>query len=243
MLRIAVCDDNSEFVKKIKRTIIKEFKRRNTEVCVEHYAFGEILIRHHNTKPFDVLFLDIDMPRISGFDIAKIIGESSRNCQVVFVTHHSELVYNSFKFRPLNFVYKANDSSFNNRISEVVDQILEHFKQETVIVLEDDISGRISVTLQDVLYIESDKHYVSYHLINQDNPITMRDSISRLTDEYSNKNFVRIHKKYLVNLKHIFNLDMNSCQVVFKQSFRLPMSKYYKNDIDCKLTEYLRRIR
>lgn len=243
MLRIAVCDDNSEFVKRINRTIIREFKQRNTEVCVEHYAYGELLINHHITKPFDVLFLDIDMPRISGFDIAKIVGESSRSCQVVFVTHHSEFVYDSFKFRPLNFVYKSNDSNFNDRISEVIDQILEHFKQETVIVLEDDISGRVCVTLQEVLYIESNKHYVLYHLINRDNPITMRDSINRLTDEYSDKNFVRIHKKYLVNLKHIFNLDMNNAQVVFKQNFRLPLSKYNKNIVDQQLTEYLRRIR
>lgn len=58
---------------------------------------------------------------------------------------------------------------------------------------------------------------------------------------FSQYDFARIHKSFLVNLRHIFNIDRNKDEIIFKQGFRLNMSKNYKQTVDEKLTQYLRK--
>ncbi len=242
-MRLALCDDNSIFLKDLHQLILSEFKYRNIKVDITDYTKGNVMIYHHKLKPFDAIFLDIDMPKTSGFYIAREFVELDKNCQLIFVTAHSELIYDSFLFRPLNFITKTDEDSLKERLSIVIDQLLEHFKQETKIVLEDKKHGRTAVFLRDVIYIASNNHHVSYYVVNSREPIIVRDSISNLEGSYADHNFVRIHKKYLVNLSHVFNISLTKEVVIFKQKFDLPMSRNYKEKVDNKLTEYLRKTR
>lgn len=113
-------------------------------------------------------------------------------------------------------------------------------KQNTTIVLENKEVGRISLQLKNIYYIASSKHYVIYHSEHNE-PIKIRGNIGELETCYSKYDFVRIHKSFLVNLRHIFNIDRNKDEIIFKQGFRLNMSKNYKQTVDEKLTQYLRK--
>ena len=96
--------------------------------------------------------------------------------------------------------------------------------------------------IKNIYYIESSKHYVIYHSENKE-PIKVRNNISELEKYFSQYDFVRIHKSYLVNLRHIFNINKNNDEIIFKQGFKLTLSKKYKQNVDEKLTQYLRKIR
>jgi DNA-binding LytR/AlgR family response regulator len=73
--------------------------------------------------------------------------------------------------------------------------------------------------------------------------VKLRGNIGELEKYFSEYDFVKIHRKYLVNLSHIFNVDKSNDEIIFKQGFRLPMSRNFKAEVDEKLTQYLRRIR
>lgn len=113
-------------------------------------------------------------------------------------------------------------------------------KQNTTIVLENKEIGRVSLTMKNIYYIESNKHYVIYHSEHYD-PIKIRGNIGELETYLAQFDFVRIHKSFIVNLRHVFNLDKNMDEIIFKQGFRLNMSKNYKPIVDEKLTQYLRK--
>ena len=223
MLRVAICDDNNVFVNKMSQAVKSEFTRQNNEdIELETYVSSKLMFQHHLIKPFDVIFLDIDMPELDGFQLAaKISG--SNDCYIIFVTSHPELVYDSLYFRPLNFITKSNDSFFTDKLHSVVNQLYNEMKQNTTIVLENKEVGRISLQLKN------------------NEPIKIRGNIGELETCYSKYDFVRIHKSFLVNLRHVFNIDRNKDEIIFKQGFRLNMSKNYKQTVDEKLTQYLRK--
>ena len=195
---------------------------------------------YRNEKP-DILLLDLDMPEMTGFEVARQLGQNG-NCFVIFVTSHQELVYDSFNFRPLNFICKDPDADVvKDMLHMVAGQLTDALKQEKTVVLENREQGRISVKLRDVTYIESNSHSIIYHFANNKDTIAVRDSIGEIEEAYRKFDFIRVHKKYIVNLKYVFNISRSNETVIFKSGSELPMSRGYKNAVDDALTEYLRR--
>ena len=242
MINIALCDDDSVFLNSMAKMVEAEFSKYTVEFSLEKYVSGKVLLNHHRYDPYNIIFLDIDMPQLNGFEVAEEFRKQSNQCYIIFVTSHSDLVYDSMDFQPFNFIPKDNYELFANKLQVVVKQLVSHVKQNRKIVLEDNQLGRIGVCLKDVLYIESNKHYVIYHINNMKNTVQVRANIGDLEKSYEKFDFVRVHKKYLVNLKHIFNLNMNNDVVIFKQGFELSMSRSMKAAANEKLVKYLRSI-
>lgn len=241
MIRIAICDDNNVFLKILSKMVKDEFLKHIDDVNIENYVSGNLLLNHHVSKPFDVVFLDIDMPKIDGFTVAQALRDLNDSCYIIFVTAHSELVYDSFNFHPLNFITKSDLPLLKNRLHEVVEQIMVQIKQNKQIKISNTEFGQVSVYIKDILYIESNKHYVIYHLAGNKEPVQVRDNISELEKQMVPYDFFRVHRKYLINLRHVFNIDKHNDLVMFKQGFSLPMSRNYKAAADAKLTEFLRK--
>lgn len=240
MIRIAVCDDNAEFLKKFSYILRDILKNKKISADVNSYARCDLMLQLHGDDPFDVVFLDIDMPKINGFHAAKTIAAINPKCYIIFVTSHNELVYDSFKFRPLNFIVKERETLMRQRLETVIGQLTEQMLQDEYIVLDSKIQGRLSLCLRDIIYIESCDHHVLYYTRLSSEPIKVRDKLSDAESRLGSKGFIRIHKKYLVNLRHIFNIDLAGEAVILKDGDELPMSRSHKNEVDERLTEYLR---
>lgn len=245
MLRIAICDDDNSFIKNLKMYISKELKSFTREFTISDYSMGEVLLLHNSQEPFDVVFLDIDMPTLSGFDIASQIreGGNNQNVFIIFVTSYPEFVYDSFNYEPLNFIVKGH-KDFDEKFHLVMKQLLKHVKQNKSLLLFSEELGNISTTLSKVSYIESDKHYVFYHILpdGKELVISKRENISNLEDTLKPYDFIRIHKKYLVNLNYVFNVDLLNNMVTLKTNTELPLGRSYKNDTEQLFERFLRRL-
>ena len=241
MKRAAVCDDDRAFLKELSEAVSTEFARRDTDMTIIAFESGEALLNAHRACPFDVVFLDIDMPDTDGFTAAKALAGMSPECYIIFVTCHSELVYDSFEFRPLDFIVKESREAMTARLGRVITRLTENMLQDRRIDLESKEQGRLSVPLREIVYIESSDHSILYHISGREEPFAVRGRISDSEQELSSKHFVRVHKKYLVNMRYIFNLDLTSELVILKTGKRLPLSRGCKAEADRRLTDYLRR--
>ena len=85
--------------------LANELESRSVKAEIETFTKAESFFYCHGKKPFSAIFLDLDMPEMTGFEVARQLGQNV-NCFVIFVTSHQELVYDSFNFRPLNFICK-----------------------------------------------------------------------------------------------------------------------------------------
>ncbi len=80
-------------------------------------------------------------------------------------------------------------------------------KQNEIIVLEDEFSGKIIAYYRNIIYIKSDRHYLYYYLQNHDKPIKIRGSINAIESCLEEYDFARIHRSIIINLKFILSID------------------------------------
>ena len=239
-MRIALCDDDRIFLELFEKYVKKCFDRFFTNVSIYKYTNGITLLDRHRNDPFDLIFLGIDMPQISGFEVAERFKITNPNSRFVFVTSHSELVFQSFDFQPFNFIQKGDRERMLAKIDKVAFQLMRELKQSKKIILEDKNYGRTAVYLKDIKYIESSGHYVKYYIDKKEFPIKLRGSISGLEEQYVTADFVHIHRRYIVNLKHIFNVDAGNGVVILKQGEQLPLSRTLKDIVSEQYSQYLR---
>lgn len=237
MIRAAICDDENTILDYLYEHISREFERQKADVHIDKYSSGNEFLRFHKAKPYDVVFLDIDMPEISGFDIAEKINGSEPTL-IIFVTMHDELVFSSLKFQPFRFIRK---SFIDDELGEVVDDIIK--------VLSKRIAGRkfklqtrshdMYVDVEQIVYIEIYGHWL--HVYTCDGEVLECYGIlSDYESQLEPFDFVRTHKSYLVNCRYIHSIQKE--QVVLDNKTSVPLSRRRINAVNDKFTKYLRSI-
>ena len=107
MLRIAICDDDQALLHSYKNRIKALFESKHVDAIIFDYTKGSKLITECKEVPFDLIFLDIDMPEMSGFDVAEKINDINADTVIIFVTNEEQLVYRSLRYSPFRFIRKA----------------------------------------------------------------------------------------------------------------------------------------
>lgn len=244
MIRIAVCDDNAKMLKQIKQSVETAFLHYTNDFELYTYENGKLLLHENEYEPFQVIFLDIDMPTIDGFEIARNLRNEEASCFIIFVTSYSELVYQSFDFHPFHFIRKHPDELFDKTVQKVVGMLMKQLKQNHQIVLEDEEHGKRVTYYRNILYIKSEKHYLYYYLKGENVPVKMRGMLPEIEVFFSEYDFIRAHRNFIINLNCIQRLDLKIGAVYLsdgKEVKRIPMSKSFQDIVDKKYTEYLRR--
>ncbi len=233
MLNIAVCDDDKIMLDYICERVSEECRRQGAEIYVEKFLSGEVFLNAHNAEPFDVVFLDIDMPEISGFEVAEKISEKAL---IIFVTTHDELVYSSLKFQPFRFIRKTH---LNNELSETLTAVIERISKrnaERKIEFQTK-DGKIYLLADEIEYIEVYGHWLRVVVTNGE-PIECYGSLSDMEKRLRSAGFVRTYKSYLVNFKYVYSLEKT--KVIMDNKNEIPLSRYKADEVKEKFKEYLR---
>ncbi len=235
MIRSAICDDDPTILDYLYAQISKEFKRQGADIHIDKFTSGKDFLNAHKIEPYDVVFLDIDMPEISGFDIAEKISDNKRTL-IIFLTTHDELVFSSLKFQPFRFIRK---SFFEDELSEVLDALIG--------VLSKRIAGRkfklqtkshdVYVDIDQIVYIEIYGHWLHVHT-NDNEVLECYGILSDYESQLEPFDFVRTYKSYLVNCRYIRSVEKD--QVVLDDKTTIPLSRRRTNEVNDKFTKYLR---
>ena len=237
MLKIAVCDDDETMLGFLTDKISEIYNQNSIEFVIRPFLSGKFFLNCHKEYPFDVVFLDIDMPEISGFDIAEQVNNISETL-IVFVTSHDELVYSSIKFRPFRFIRKTYiEAELGETLTAVNTEFMKRssakkFKFQTK-------SGMVIEDLHLVEYVEIFSHQLLVH-IKDSECLECYGSLSNMEQELSNFDFVRTHKSYLVNCRYIYSIEKN--QIVLDNKTVIPVSRYKIETVKDKFRNYLRRM-
>lgn len=235
MIRAAICDDESTMLDYLYEHISKEFERQKANVQIDKYTSGKDFLNAYKAEPYDVVFLDIDMPKISGFDVAEKISEKAL---IIFVTTHDELVYSSLKFQPFRFIRKTR---LNDELSETVSAVIEHIaKRKAEKKIEFQTKDRkIFLLADEIEYIGVYGHWLRV-VVTTGEPIECYGSLSEFEKILAPIGFVRTYKSYLVNLKYVYSIEKTN--VVMDNKTEIPLSRYKAAEIKEKFKEYLRSV-
>ncbi|MDD5795686.1 MAG: LytTR family DNA-binding domain-containing protein [Oscillospiraceae bacterium] len=237
-MKVAICDDNKSALDFIYTTVSKEFCHYGIHSQIVAYSDSRVLLDVQKKDPYDVLFLDISMPDIDGFQIAEEIRKTSKNAIIIFITSKDELVYDSFDYQPFFFIRKNDSDNIARNISRAVEMLTHYIKQNKSIVL--DVDGvKMPVMYTDIMYIKSDRHYLQYHMADGD-VFKVRGVMKDKDREFCQYDFIKIHQRYIVNLKYVKFVDKRREILILKNGERLEISRNHKNSADEQFTRYLR---
>ena len=227
-MKIAVCDDETKILEDIKSIILKLYP----EDEVNLFSGGEEFLESHE-KP-DVLLLDIDMPGMSGMDVASTLADEDADTLIVFVTAHDELVYDSFKYHPFAFVRKTY---LQNELRNVLEDCRLKIDKKNKNYVFKSGSEMVSLSLEEILYFESLANYLT--IKTKTSEYKTRATISSAESELEKNDFLRIHKGFLVNLEHI--KTVKSDELLLDNDEVLPIGKSYSEEARRIILKYMRR--
>lgn len=164
-----------------------------------------------NKQKVDLLLLDINMPEITGMDLLRSLKEPP---MVIFTTAYSEYAIESYELNAVDYLLKPiSFDRFMKAVSKaqdvhsVKDVAAAPSSQDDVIFVKSD-GKHIRVELSELVLIEGVKDYVRLHL--QNSSLLVHSTMKNMEEQLATYNdFLRVHKSYLVNLKHIREIDGN----------------------------------
>lgn len=240
MIRIAICDDERIYVDILKDYVKQSIESIGFEYEIDIFRSTVLLLNSHRSKAYDVLFLDIDMPRMSGFELAKEIRITSDRSFIIFVTSKNELVYSSFEYQPFGFICKSDDT-MQSDINKVIKRLARFLKQNKLIAVKDNYV-MLDIPIREIVFIQSEKHYLHYNTIKDGiGIIRERNTISEREEMLSEYDFIKPHSRFLVNVTHIRNFDIIQNTIVMDNGAKIPVSKSCKVDAIEKFRQFKRR--
>ncbi len=241
-MRVAICDDDVTTLNNLRNKILREFQINNfLYEKVDVFDSGRKFLDAYKKHPYDVAFLDIKMPEISGFKIAAALREISYNTFIIFVTTEDNLVFDAFDFQPFHFIRKYPPEYLEIQLKNVIKKLSRHIKQNESIILDLAYSEEKKICIGDVLFISSERNYLVYHL--RDSEIRVRGKISEMENKYITYDFIRVHNCFLVNMKNITFIDYPNNEIKFKDNSIINIGRSYKQNLIEKYTLYLRSLR
>ena len=181
------------------------------------------------TKPVDLIFLDIQMPELSGLEFATILPTQT---MVVFTTAFDRYAVESYKVNAVDYLLKPiSFDDFLTACDKVQEQLKARQKQDTyrqdrfVFVKSEYKLQR--VLLDDILYIEGLKDYVRIYMRNSEKIISLM-SMKRLEEHLPQPEFLRTHRSYIVHMPEVNTIDR--FRFVFGDQY-IPISENYKEQV------------
>jgi len=233
LYQIALCDDEVKILEDMLNKVKEGFSK--CDAAAEYYATedAEALLQHIRKNNIDILFLDIDMPKYNGMEIAEYLLKENSKTLLVFVTNYEALVYKSFQYQPFGFIRK---NYFEDEITEVIERALKALKdkkESLPIKVNNEI---IKVNICDIKYFEGDCNYVNLYGVEEQ--YRFRETLGNLEKELSSKDFIRIHKGYLVNQQFIHRIKGNEVQL--SDGTIIPVGRSYSDSVKRKIMEAMR---
>lgn len=228
-MRICICDDEPQMLSDIAKKVMECLPDSD----VRAFSSGRELLLCLKTEPCDILLLDIDMPDITGLDIARHLAPGEKRPLLLFVTSHDELVYDSFQYHPFAFLRK---SCFDREIMTALTdclQELEHRERHFCFRSE---GNQVRLWISDILYFEAEGNYLK--LFSKTGQYRFRSTITCVENALMDCGFIRIHKGFLINQAAVRLFSAEKAELA--DGTVLPIGKNYAKTAREQLLRYMR---
>ncbi len=241
-MKILIVDDEQPARKKL----ISFIKENNAGVNICEATNGIEAVEMIRNENYDLIFLDIQMPGMTGFEVIEHVGIENMPV-VVFVTAYDQYALNAFDVNAVDYLLKPYDKirfekAMNKAFENVslrksgqskLEDILKEINRKKAFT-EKFLVGHGSkyffVQTDEINYISAEEKYVSLH--TSTGSFLLRETMNNIEEKLNPDNFVRIHRSFIVNVLQIKELQPWShgdYVIILKNGEKINMSRRYKN--------------
>lgn len=233
-MRIAVCDDDIKILRIVKNYIGNYATLSGVQIDIELFDKAQgllTMLESPGYNSYSAFFLDIAMEPVNGLDLAKKIKEKNAKAQIIFITGLSRHMQDAFRLHAFDYVLKPISQE---RINDVLDDL--NIPSAKITIISD--RREISVSLDDVIYLETFKNKTVFKLDKTEYP-TYQPQIK--IKAALPETFCQCHKSYIVNMNKIYERSKGEC--VLSNGVVLPIGRKYAGEFKERYFKYLRERR
>ena len=221
-MNIAICDDDPKITREISNMIDEYTDSRNFRIVYE--TFLNCTSLENRIGEFDMFILDYKLPEYDGLTLAKKIREKyDDNKGIIFITAHSDIVYDVFEVRTHRFLIKPIDQG---KLFKALDDFIKTNSVSRKITVKSDDTTYI-INADEIVYMEVCRKDTYIYLSNN-RSIKCHRTIASLEEQLKTLGFFRIHRSFLINLDKIRKFDSKLVELVTGEKIFIS-SKKYKN--------------
>lgn len=218
--KIAVCDDEQIICSTMYNKLLDLSKSKSVIFEIDCFTSGEELcdeIKHTN---YDLLFLDIELPKMNGVAVGQYIRETLKNetIQIAYISSKQEYAMELFEMRPINFLVKPLNYE---KIRKIIDKFLTVSETDAHIFKFKIGREFHKILLSNILYFCSNGRKV--RLIAQNEEFEFYGSLENIYSELKDNKFLFVHKSFIVNYKHIKGYEYE--QITMINNAVIPISQ------------------
>ncbi|MCM0667827.1 MULTISPECIES: LytR/AlgR family response regulator transcription factor [Flavobacterium] len=189
-----------------------------------------------NSTPVDAVFLDINMPMMTGFELISLIENKTK---VIITTAFREFAAESYDLDVLDYLVKPIPlPRFIKCINKITTEYnlknnikIETAKGDSHIFIKVD-KKMMKINIEEILFVEGMKEYIK--VVTPDKTYITHKSLTSLSEELPADRFLRIHKSYVIALNKVKSIEGNRVQI---QSYNIPIGRNYSKEVKNKILE------
>ena len=241
MLTAIIIDDESSSRSALKQKLINHC----TDVTIiAECESGEDGIKSIEEKKPDIVFLDVEMPRMNGFTMLQQLY--NRNFELIFITAYDQYAIKAIKFSALDYLVKPvevadlkmavekvkakrNHAPGNERLELLLQNLVNEKKEHQRIAIPS-MEGLQFINIDDIIYLEAQSNYTVFHL-KDSHKVTVSKTLKDFEELLPASIFLRIHHAYLINKNQVLKyIKGEGGQVLMKNNITLDISRRKKEE-------------
>ena len=231
-INITIIENDLNELEQLRQALDIWSENTSTPLAINAYSSGEDYFSANAIHTSNIFFLDIQLDKMNGMDIAKQIRQDGYTGEIIFLTSFREYVFGGYKVHALNYLLKPLETqalySCLNEIKESLQTTYYVFRNNQEIV---------QIEYRDILSFSSFLHNVDILTANEhfNQNATLSSILSHLP-----KQFIRVHRSHIVNMAHIHKIAGNT--ITLSNRTVVPIGRQYLNDVRKSFAAYATRM-
>ena len=221
MIKYITVDDETA-----SHSIIKDYASNISYLSHQKSCYNAFeAIEYLNNNTVDLIFLDINMPKLSGFDFLKTLRNPPR---IIVTTAYKEFAVEGYELSIDDYLLKPYSfQRFITATNKVRDIIKQSSTIDTSSIFLKDNKKHHQIKLHDILFAESSGNYVKIHL--KDKMIMTHQTLSSIEQLLPQTDFIKVHKSFIIAKNKIVLIEGN---LIHLNAHKIPVGKKYRQNID-----------
>ena len=231
MYHVAIVEDEVSFATQLQE-YLKQYEEEN-DVRFKVSVFGDGAEILEDYQPlYDIILLDIEMPKVNGMKAAEEIRAQDANVTLMFITNMANYAIRGYEVGALDFVMKPiNYYTFSMKMTRVLKRTKQTALQEILLTLPDGVK---KLNVQQIYYVEVQNRMLYYH--TDEGVFVMRGTMQSVEQMLAPYAFAKCNHWYIVNLKHVSEVKKNTAVIAGSE---LEVSRRNRTAFLKALTDYV----
>lgn len=198
MIEVAIIEDDEEYRVQLADYLEKYQQDYHENLNISQFTSGDDFLQTSKGQ-YDLFLLDIQMPLVDGFEVAREIRKNDNQAVIIFVTNAAQYAIRGYEVGAFDYILKPiRYFPFSQSIRKACGKINKNEKAAVIFRVK---SGMARVAADDILYIESQRHTICVHTVDTD--IQAYGTLKKYEEQLKGSNFSRGSSGYLINLKYV----------------------------------------